>query len=116
IIGAVTHAIVSRAASMLELPAPPPEVRTVDDVVESVITRLDGSSFTAPTSQGKDVVERLKRWTKPVTSTSRPQLVVQLEEPDRTGAWFLRVMGPGPNRKLVDVEVALSTAKSTRAV
>src|SRR5205823_14653037 len=60
--GAVVHAVVSQAAAMLELPAPPPSVRTTADVAESVITRLDGSTFTAPTGAGSDVADRLQRW------------------------------------------------------
>src|SRR5262249_62122415 len=39
-----------------------------------------------------------------------------LYPPDRTCAWFLAVLGPGPQRALVDVEVALSATKSTRPV
>ena len=48
IIGAVVHAVVAQAAGMLELPAPPPKVRTASDVGESIITRLDGSSSLRP--------------------------------------------------------------------
>jgi superfamily II DNA or RNA helicase len=115
-IAAVVDAVVTQAAGMLELPAPPPRVRTAADVGESVITRLDGSTFTAPPGPGSDVADRLQRWSKPVTSSSRPRLVVQLDPPDRNGAWFLSVLGPGPQRALVDVEVALSATKSTRPV
>ena len=69
IIGAVVDAVVTQAAGMLELPAPPPRVRTAADVGESVITRLDGSTFTAPSGAGSDVADRLQRWSKPVTSS-----------------------------------------------
>ncbi|MDQ1596717.1 MAG: hypothetical protein QOI70_141, partial [Microbacteriaceae bacterium] len=114
--GAVVHAVVAQAAAMLELPAPPPTVRTTADVAESITTRLDGSSFTAPAGAGSDVANRLLRWARPVMSAARPRLVVQLDPPDRSGAWFLSVLGPGPNRALVDVEVALSATKSTQPV
>ncbi|MEY2461721.1 MAG: hypothetical protein QOG30_3551, partial [Acidimicrobiaceae bacterium] len=114
--GAVVHAVVAQAAAMVELPAPPPTVRTSADVAESVTTRLDGSTFTAPPAAGSDVANRLHRWARPVMSTTRPQLFVQLDPPDRGGAWFLSVLGPGPSRALVDVEVALSASKSTQPV
>jgi hypothetical protein len=116
IISAIVNAVVTQAAGMLELPAPPPRVRTAADVGESVITRLDGSTFTAPPGAGSDVADRMQRWSRAVTSSSRPRLVVQLDPPDRNGAWFLSVLGPGPQRSLVDVEVALSATKSTRPV
>jgi hypothetical protein len=114
--GAVVDAVVTQAAGMLELPAPPPTVRTTADVAESVITRLDGSSFTAPPRAAAEVTDRLHRWAKPVLSAARPRLVVQLDPPDRGDAWFLSVLGPGPRRALVDVEVALSATKSTQPV
>ena len=113
---AVVHAVVSQAAAMLEMPAPPPVVRTTADVAESVITRLDGSPFNAPGGAGSDVADRLQRWAKPVTHPGRPRLVVQLDPPDRSDAWFLKVLGPGPNRTLLDVEVALSATKSTQPI
>ncbi|HEV3225420.1 MAG TPA: DEAD/DEAH box helicase [Acidimicrobiales bacterium] len=114
--GAVVNAVVAEAASKLELPAPPPTVRTTADVAESIITRLDGSPFVAPKGVASDVADRLQRWARPVTSPGRPQLVVQLDPPDRDGAWFLSVLGPGSQRALVDVEVALSATSSTQPI
>jgi hypothetical protein len=115
-LGAVVHAVVAQAAGMLELPAPPPTVRSSADVAESVTTRLDGSVFHAPAAAGAEIADRMQRWTRPVTSPARPQLVVQLDPPDRGDAWFLSVLAPGPNRALIDVEVALSATKSTQPV
>ncbi|MEY2458202.1 MAG: hypothetical protein QOG30_32, partial [Acidimicrobiaceae bacterium] len=86
------------------------------DVAESITTRLDGSTFTGPPAAGSDVANRLHRWARPVINATRPRLVVQLDPPDRGGAWFLSVLGPGPSRALVDVEVALSASKSTQPV
>ena len=116
VFGAVVHAVVSQAAALLELPAPPPVVRSGADVAESMITRLDGSTFRAPAGAAGDVANRVARWARPATSTNRPQLVVQLAPPDRGDAWFLSVLGPGPSRTLVDVEVALAATKSTQPV
>jgi superfamily II DNA or RNA helicase len=116
VFGAVVHAVVAEAASRLELPAPPPHVRTTNDVAEAVLTRLDGSSFTAPLGAGADVGDRLHKWVRPIINPARPRLVVQLDPPDRGDAWFLRVLGPGPNRALLDVEVALSATKNTQPI
>src|SRR5207249_11554892 len=84
------------------------------DVAEAVVTRLDGSPFVAPLGAGADVGDRLHKWARAVTSPTRPQLVVQLAPPDRGDAWFLSVLGPGPSRELLDVEVALSATKNTQ--
>src|SRR5205085_929677 len=50
--GAVVRAVVAKGAAMIELPAPPPTVRTAADVAESIATRLDGSTFTGPPAAG----------------------------------------------------------------
>ena len=70
------------AASRIELPAPPPEPRTTAEVAETVLFRLDGSTFTAPNRAGSEVAKRLERWSKPVVGPQPARLVVQLEQPD----------------------------------
>jgi superfamily II DNA or RNA helicase len=116
VIGAVVDAIVSEAAARVELPAPPPATRTATAVSEAVITRLDGSAFEAPVGAGGEVAKRLDRWAKPVTGAGRTKLVVHLEAPDRGKAWFLSVLGPGADRRLVAVEVALADSKNTKGL
>ena len=68
----------------------------------------------APVAAGAEVSKRLDRWSRPVTTTSRPKLVVQLEPPDRDGAWFLQVLGPGAEGNLLPIEVALGDSKGTK--
>src|SRR6478609_7571810 len=114
VMGAVVDAILRDAAGRLEVPAPPPTTRTTAQVAEAFITRLDGSSFVAPVAAGAEVSKRLDRWSRPVTTTSRPKLVVQLEPPDRDGAWFLQVLGPGAEGNLLPIEVALGDSKGTK--
>jgi hypothetical protein len=114
VLRAVVDAIVSDAATRLELSAPPPVVRTVTDVAEAVVTRLDGSSFTAPVAAGAEVSKRLDRWSKPVTSVGRSRLVVQLDPPDSGDAWFLHVLGRGAEGGLLPIELALTDSKSTK--
>jgi hypothetical protein len=114
VLRSVVDAIVSDAATRLELSAPPPVVRTVTDVAEAVVTRLDGSSFAAPVAAGAEVAKRLDRWSKPVTSTGRSRLVVQLDPPDSGEAWFLHVLGRGAEGGLLPIELALTDSKSTK--
>jgi hypothetical protein len=114
VLRAVVHAIVSDAAGRLELSAPPPVVRTVGDVAEAVVTRLDGSPFVAPIAAGAEVSKRVDRWAKPVTGSGRSRLVVQLDPPDSGDAWFLSVFGPGAEGGLLPIELALTDSKSTK--
>ncbi|HEX6425348.1 MAG TPA: DEAD/DEAH box helicase [Acidimicrobiales bacterium] len=114
VVRAVVDAIATDAAGRVELPAPPPVVRTGADVAEAVITRLDGSSFVAPIAAGLEVSKRLDRWVKPVTGAGRSRLVVQLDPPDAGGAWFLTVLGRGAEGGLMPIEQALTDSRSTK--
>ncbi len=114
VLGAVVDAIVSGAASLLELPAPPPTANTAAAVAEAFTTRLDGSPFRAPVGPAGQISRRLDQWTRPVVASGRPQLVVQLEPPDGGGAWLLSVLGPGAEGGLLQVEVALGDSRSTK--
>ncbi len=114
VLGAVVHAIVSKAAGMLELPAPPPQTNTTASVAEAVVTRLDGSHFVAPVAAGAEVSKRLDRWAKPATGAVRAKLVVQLEPPDSGNAWFLTVLGPGVEGGLLPIEAAIADGKATK--
>jgi hypothetical protein len=115
VIDAVVHAVAAQAAAKLELPAPPPAVRTATDVAESIVTRLDGATFTAPRAAAGDALSRMQKWSKPVLNPARPHLVVQLVD-EKRDEWFLSVLGPGPQRGLVDVEQALAASKHTQPV
>jgi hypothetical protein len=114
VVGAIAHAIASQAAGMLTLPAPPPDPRDPVSIAESVLTRLDGSPFEAPTRAATEIARRLERWSNPVTTPSDARLVVQLDPPDSDGAWFLSVSGPDPDGQLVPLEVALIESRPKR--
>ncbi|HET9609080.1 MAG TPA: DEAD/DEAH box helicase [Acidimicrobiales bacterium] len=114
VVRAVVDAIASDAAARVDLPAPPPVVRTAGDVAEAVVTRLDGSAFVAPIAAGLEVSKRLDRWVKPVTGAGRSPLVVQLDPPDSSGAWFLSVLGRGAEGGLMPIEQALTDSRSTK--
>lgn len=115
VLGAVVHAIATDAAGRLELPAPPPATTRAASVAEAVVTRLDGSSFEAPVAAGAEVSKRLERWARPVAGPARARLVVQLDPPDKSDAWFLSVLGPGAEG-LLPVELALADSEATKPV
>lgn len=114
VLGAVVAAVVGEAATRLELPAPPPVTGTTAQVAEAVVTRVDGSSFVAPVAAGAEVSKRLDRWSRAVTSPTRPQLVVALDPPDSGNAWFLSVLGPGVEGDLLPIEAAIADGKATK--
>jgi hypothetical protein len=114
VLGAVVQTIVTQAAGMLDLAAPPPAVRTTAAVAEAFVTRLDGSPFEAPVAAGAEVSKRIDRWAKPLTGTARVKLVVQLDPPDSGNAWFLSVLGPGAEGTLLPIEQALADGTSTK--
>ncbi len=113
---AVVDTIVNQAASMLDVAAPPPQVRTTADVADAFAARLDGSSFNAPVSVSAELSERIDRWAKPLTTTARVRLVVMLDPPDSGDAWFLSVLGPDADGNLVPVEQALAGGRASGAV
>ena len=93
VMGDVTNQVVKMAASQVEVPAPPPEVRDRNDISEAFLGRLDGSTFQAPDAAGAEIARRIDRWSAPVVGTKNPQLVVQLSPPDDSNAWHARVLG-----------------------
>jgi superfamily II DNA or RNA helicase len=109
----MVDAICRDSARRLEVPAPPPRVRTAHDVAEAFLARLDGSAFDAPVAIGSEIVTRVERWARPVTG-SHGRLIVQLETPDSGGAWHLAVFARGPGAKQTGIEQAIVMAGSER--
>ena len=116
ILGSIVDAIAKDAARRVELPAPPPVTRTPQSVAEAIVTRLNGSTFLAPSGAAGEIVRRMERWSKPVAGSARTRLVVQLDPPDEGNAWDLAVLGPGADGTLLPVEVALADSKATAAL
>ncbi|MGI9021761.1 MAG: SNF2-related protein [Acidimicrobiales bacterium] len=114
VLAVAVDTIAADAARRLELSAPPPVVRTSADLAESVLTGLGGSPFEAPARLAAALGDRLKRWSEPVRAPVEDRLVVQLDPPDRGGAWFLSVLGPGQDGRTVPLEVALVDGRSKR--
>ncbi len=114
VLTAMVDAICRQAAQMVVVAAPPPTVTRPAEVAEAFLTRLDGSEFTAPSVVAGDVAGQIDRWAKPAIFPSTRKIVVQLDPPDSGGAWHLKVLAPGPDKRLVSVDVALVNAGSKR--
>ncbi len=63
----MVDAICRDSARWIEVPAPPPSVRTAADVTEAFLARLDGSAFDAPLRVAGELVERAEDWARSVT-------------------------------------------------
>ncbi|MBX7071469.1 MAG: DEAD/DEAH box helicase [Microthrixaceae bacterium] len=107
-------AVCRAAAAMIDVPAPPPEVRNSRDTAETFLAKLDGTHFDAPSQAGNELVGRLDRWARPIISGNPGRLVVQLDPPDSSNAWHLIVLAADADEQLVSVEVALVNAGSQR--
>lgn len=111
----LVDAIVAFAAGQIESPAPPPEIRTKQDVAETALCQLAGEPFLAPTKSGGELVRRMTQWGQPVVGGVGKRLVVQLDPPDEMGAWHVAVLAPAEDGGLEPVEVAVTTGSKTRA-
>jgi superfamily II DNA or RNA helicase len=109
----MVDAICRDSARRLEVPAPPPIVRTGHDVAEAFLARLDGSAFDAPVNIGAEISTRLERWARPVTG-EHARLLVQLDPPDEGGAWQLSVFARGEHGEPVTLEQAIVVGGSER--
>ncbi len=111
----LVDSIVRTAASQLEVPAAPPDPTTRSDVGETILCRLDGTAFKAPTRIGAEVVRKLAQWAEPVKGTNDLRLVVKLDPPDDAGAWHAAVLVPVDKGGVEPVEVTLATGSGSRA-
>ena len=110
----MVDAICRDSARRLEVPAPPPRVRTSGDLTEAFLARLDGSAFDAPLRLGGEIVTRSERWGRSVTR-EHPPLIVRLDPPDSSDAWHLAVFAAGPDGGLVPIERAIVNAGSDQS-
>ena len=111
----MVDAICRDSARRVEVPAPPPVVRTATDVTEAFLGRLDGSAFDAPTKVAGDLVARAEEWARAVIKDHLP-VVVRLEAPARPlDGWDLAVFAQSPKGGLVPIERAIVDARSERA-
>ena len=107
-------AIFSEAAGRLEVPAAPPDPTTKGDVAECFLTRLDGKPFVAPGRLGSELARRIDQWTRSVSGTKKFKLVIQLDPPDESNAWYLAVLAPNNDNRLLPVEQVMVNSSNTR--
>ena len=115
VIADLADAIVRTAASQIDVPAAPPDPRTRADVGETILCRLDGTAFRAPSRVGSEVVRKMAQWADPVLGTNDLRLVIQLSPPDDMEAWHTAVLVPLEKGNVEPVEVTLTTGSSSRS-
>jgi hypothetical protein len=115
VLGDVADSIVRTAAGQLETPAAPPQTNSRADLGETILCRLDGTAFRAPTRVAAEVVRKMQQWAEPVKGTNETRLVIQLDAPDDLGAWYAAVKVPADRGVLEPVEVTLATRSGSRA-
>ncbi len=113
VISSVIDAIATSAASRLEVPAPPPNPRTRGDVAEGLLARLDGSEFEAPGNLASEIGRRVEQWARPALAP-KPRLIVELNAPDASDGWDLKVWVPGGTAQPELVADALGSASNSR--
>ncbi len=109
----MVDAICRDSARRLEVPAPPPRIRTATDVAEAFLARLDGSAFDSPVRLGGEISARVERWGRSVTG-EHARLVVRLDPPDGGDAWRLEVLATGRSGELIPIEQAIVDAGPDR--
>ncbi len=114
ILGDLINAITCSAAQRMEVPAGPESPKNKSDIAEAFIANLAGDSFPAPNRAGTEVVRRMEQWAKPVTAPLKFSLIVQLDAPDESNAWYLKVLSPTTNGGVEPVEAGLVTASNSR--
>ena len=115
VVSAVVEAIMSEAAERVELKAQPPSAKSITDLGDSMLARIDGTPFAADQSLSRDMARRFDQWARPVTDTAHPRLVVQLDAPGAGGVWLMSVHLKQAKGKLVPIDDALRAQEGSRA-
>ena len=115
VIGDIVHTIVAMSAAQVEVPAPPPNPRTRNDVGEAVLGHLGGAEFKAPKGPASEIARKLKDWSNPVRGTLTTRLIVQLDPPDESNGWFAQVLAPTDRGGVEPIELAETGASKSRA-
>jgi len=115
VLGAVVEAILTEAAERVELKAQPPSAKTITDLGDSMLARLDGMPFPADATLSRDMSRRFEQWARPVTDSAHPRLVVQLDPPGTGGVWLMSVHLKLAKGKLVPIDEALRAQEGSRS-
>ncbi len=107
-------AICHEAAGRLDVPAPPPAPNSKGEVAEAFLALLDGTPFLAPSRLGSELARRIDQWSKPVSGNQKFKLVIQLDPPDESNAWYLAVLAPNSEGRLLPVEQVMVNSSNSR--
>lgn len=110
----ITDTIITTAAAQVALPAAPPEPKDRHEIGETILARLDGSTFRADATDTSEIVRRVNHWAGPVLGSSNPKLTVELHAPDESNAWFAQVLAMS-NKNLEPFEVALGASSKGKS-
>lgn len=110
----LVNALCREAASRLEVPAAPPDPTSKSDVAECFLTRLDGEAFNAPSKLGSELARRVDQWGRSISGVKKFKLVIQLDPPDESNAWYLAVLAPNSDNRLMPVEQVIVNSSNTR--
>ncbi len=110
----IVTAIFRQAAARLEVPAAPPNPTSKADMAEAFLARLDGTSFEGPSRLGSELSRRIDQWSRPVSGLTKFKLVLQLDPPDDSNAWYLAVLAPSTDDRLMPVEQVMVNSSTTR--
>ncbi|MEE8602759.1 DEAD/DEAH box helicase [Euzebya tangerina] len=114
VLGGVVDAICTDAAERVEVPAPPPKPRSATEVAETILALMNGRIFDAPTQRGNELSKGMATWARGVTGTSKATLIIELDEPDDSDAWYVRTVISSSGGKLEPVDAAMSNASQNR--
>ncbi|HVM20607.1 MAG TPA: DEAD/DEAH box helicase [Egibacteraceae bacterium] len=114
VVGDFLDVLCRDAAAKIEVPAPPPDPRSEQEVAEALLARLDGEEFEAPDQRGVELARALRKWARPVTTPAPFRLVVQLDPPDASDGWLLRALVPMDRGQLKRAEAAMAKASESR--
>ncbi len=115
VLTAVVEAILTEAAERVELKAQPPSAKSITDLGDSMLARLDGASFATEATLSRDMSRRFEQWARPVTDSAHTRLVVQLDPPGAGGVWLMSVFVRQAKAKLVPIDEALRATEGSRA-
>jgi hypothetical protein len=111
----IVHTIVAMSAGQVEVPAPPPNPRTRNDVGEAILGHLNGAEFTVPKGPASEISRKVKDWANPVRGTLTTRLIVQLDPPDESNGWFAQVLAPTERGGVEPIELAETGSSKSRS-
>jgi hypothetical protein len=116
VITAAVEAIMAESVERTELPAPPPSAKSLFDLEDAMIARMDGTPFAANAGLASALSRRLEQWSRTVTEPTRPKLVIQLAAPAPGGVWLVTVSAPSGKGTLIPIDAAMRADGGRRSL